>query len=48
MMNYQIYITRKAENDLIQAADYIEFILKNPQAASALLDCADKKIRELG
>lgn len=47
MMSYQIYITRKAENDLIQAADYIEFILKNPQAASALLDRADKKIREL-
>ncbi len=43
-MKYQLHITQSAERDLIQAADYIEFVLKNPQAADDLLAEADKKI----
>ena len=42
-MKYQLHITQSAERDLIQAADYIEFVLKNPQAADDLLAEADKK-----
>ena len=37
-MNYKIHITRRAELDLSEAADYIEFSLRNPIAADALLD----------
>lgn len=37
-MNYEVRITRAAENDLNEAADYIEFVLLNPQAADDLLD----------
>ena len=29
-MSYQLHITSVAERDVAQAADYIEFILKNP------------------
>lgn len=36
-MNYTLHITHTAERDLNQAADYIEFVLKNPQAADDLL-----------
>ncbi|MDO4804360.1 MAG: type II toxin-antitoxin system RelE/ParE family toxin [Lachnospiraceae bacterium] len=46
-MNYDIRITRTAERDLDSAADYIEFVLRNPQAADDLLDEAEKKIGEL-
>jgi plasmid stabilization system protein ParE len=46
-MNYQIHITGKAEQDLTQAADYIEFSLLNPEAADALLDKADTEISAL-
>ena len=46
-MKYQLHITQSAERDLIQAADYIEFVLKNPQAADDLLAEADKKIHAL-
>lgn len=31
-MNYYIHITQTAERDMISAADYIEFTLKNPEA----------------
>ncbi len=41
-MNYQIHITKKAEQDLEGAADYIEFTLLNPDAADALLDKAEE------
>ena len=33
-MNYQVHITKTAEHDIAKAADYIEFVLKNPQAAN--------------
>jgi plasmid stabilization system protein ParE len=47
MMNYLIHITTTAERDMAQAADYIEFVLKNPQAADHLLDEADRQINDL-
>ena len=46
-MNYQIHITGKAERDLAEAADYIEFSLLNPQAADDLLDKAEEEINKL-
>lgn len=46
-MTYQIHITKTAERDLVSAADYIEFTLKNPTAADSLLDKAEEKISEL-
>ncbi len=46
-MNYDIHITLSAERDLGRAADYIEFTLKNPQAADHLLDEADRQINAL-
>ncbi|MBO7675300.1 MAG: type II toxin-antitoxin system RelE/ParE family toxin [Atopobiaceae bacterium] len=46
-MKYDIRITRAAEKDLSSAADYIEFVLLNPQAADDLLDEAEKRIGDL-
>ena len=46
-MNYQVHITKTAEHDIAKAADHIEFVLKNPQAADHLLDVATEKIGEL-
>ena len=46
-MNYDIHITSAAQRDLLNAADHIEFILKNPKAADALLDEAEKQIYSL-
>lgn len=46
-MKYAIYITAAAEQDMIDASDYIEFILKNPTAADNLLDETDLKINSL-
>ena len=46
-MNYDIHITHAAERDLNSAADYIEYVLLNPQAADSLLDAVDSKIGEL-
>lgn len=46
-MNYHIHITFTAEKDMIHAADYIEFVLKNPQAADRLLDEAEIQINTL-
>ncbi len=37
-MRYELYITQSAENDISEAADYIEYVLMNPQAAEELLD----------
>ena len=36
-MSYQVHITSTAEHDIMRAADYIEFTLKNPNAADNLL-----------
>lgn len=46
-MSYHLHITKKAEDDLNEAADYIEFTLFNPQAAEDLLDKADKELSSL-
>lgn len=46
-MNYTIHITSKAERDLNEALDYIEFNLLNPTAADNLLDHTEEKINEL-
>ena len=46
-MNYNIHITDKAETDIQDAADYIEFVLLNPESADQLLDEADEEINSL-
>ena len=46
-MSYQIHITSMAERDIIHAADYIEFTLKNPSAANNLLDAVTEQINSL-
>lgn len=46
-MNYKIHITSAAERDIIRAADHIEFVLKNPQAADDLIDEAEKQLASL-
>ena len=34
-MSYQVHITSTAEHDIMRAADYIEFSLKNPEIGRA-------------
>ena len=46
-MKYEIQITEKAEKDLAEAADYIEFHLLNPKAAGDLLDQVESEILAL-
>lgn len=46
-MSYNIHITSTAERDINSAADYIEFTLKNPDAADNLLDPVEEQIRSL-
>lgn len=46
-MNYTIHITNTAQRDILNAADYIEFVLKNPEAADNLLDHAEHTINNL-
>lgn len=46
-MNYLLHITAAAERDMSLAADHIEFVLKNPQAADHLLDEAERQINAL-
>ena len=46
-MSYCIHITAAAERDMMNASDYIDFTLKNPQAADDLLDEAEKRINAL-
>ena len=46
-MSYQVHITKQAEKDLDHALDYIEFSLKNPQAADNLLDEAEQTLGSL-
>lgn len=47
MMKYYLLITSIAQHDISEAADYIEFVLKNPKAAEDLLEEADQKINAL-
>lgn len=46
-MSYSITISQKVEKDIIEAADYIEFILHNPKAADDLLDKVAEEIEKL-
>lgn len=46
-MSYNIHITSTAERDINSAANYIEFTLKNPDAADNLLDTVEEQIRSL-
>ena len=46
-MTYNIRITDKAQEDIGRAADYIEFVLKNPDSADELLDAAEAEIGSL-
>ena len=46
-MNYQVHVTSSAERDIMRAADYIEFNLKNPDAANNLLDSITEQIGSL-
>ena len=46
-MNYEVRITCAAEDDLNEAADYIEFVLLNPQAADDLLDTVEETLPTL-
>ena len=46
-MSYKLHITKKAESDLNAAADTIEFILLNPQAADSLLDKVERELSSL-
>ena len=46
-MSYQIYITHKAECDINEAADYIEFTLMNPSAADNLLNKIEEEFNSL-
>lgn len=48
MKRYYVHITETAERDLNRAADYIEFSLKNPQAADDLVDEAETALSSLG
>lgn len=46
-MSYQLHITSAAERDIMRAVDYIEFSLKNPDAADNLMDVTAKQISSL-
>lgn len=46
-MSCTIHITRTAERDLCESADYIEFVLKNPNVADNLLNFAAERIGAL-
>ena len=46
-MRYELHISTAAERDIEEAADYIDYVLKNPQAADALLDAIDEVLPSL-
>ena len=46
-MTFTIHITHKGEQDIIEAADHIEFTLLNPAAADSLLDTIEEEIGNL-
>lgn len=46
-MNYYLHITAASERDMALAANHIDFVLKNPQAADHLLDEAERQINAL-
>jgi plasmid stabilization system protein ParE len=46
-MKYIIRITEKAMQDINEAADHIEFILMNPEAADNLIEAVETEINKL-
>ena len=46
-MMYSIHMTNRAQRDIDEAADYIEFSLRNPKASDALLDAVEREISSL-
>ena len=46
-MSYQVHITSTAEHDIMRAADYIQFTLRNPDAADNLLNVVTEQIGSL-
>ncbi len=46
-MSYKIKLSLIAEHDIIQALDYVEFILKNPKAADKLMEEIENQIHSL-
>ncbi len=46
-MKYSILITEKAKRDINEAADYIEYVLFNPEAADDLLDEVERSLNKL-
>ena len=46
-MNWNIYVTEEAEEDLASAVDYIDSVLKNPIAANQLIEEAENRFQLL-
>ena len=46
-MKFRADITETAKNDIIEAAEYIDYVLKNPQAADNLMEAIEKEIDSL-
>ena len=46
-MSYAVNITHSASRDIEEAADYIEYSLKNPDAADKLLKAIEEKLETL-
>ena len=46
-MKFRVDITETAKNDIIEAAEYIDYVLKNPQAADNLMEAIEKEIGSL-
>ena len=46
-MKYTVRIAERAQRDIEEAADYLEYALKNPQAADSLLDELDSVLSGL-
>ncbi|HIV80202.1 MAG TPA: type II toxin-antitoxin system RelE/ParE family toxin [Candidatus Avanaerovorax faecigallinarum] len=46
-MKFRVDITETAKNDMIEAAEYIDYVLKNPQAADNLIEAIEKEIGSL-
>ena len=46
-MNFRVDITETAKSDIIEAAEYLDYVLKNPQAADNLIEAVEKEIGSL-
>lgn len=46
-MKFRVDITETAKNDIIEAAEYLDYVLKNPQAADNLMEAVEKETGSL-